>query len=379
MLTHNTNDSPGQELGRKLLERSTISKPQPLVSVLTPVHNGEPFLRECIESVLNQTYINWEYIIVNNCSTDRTLDIAQEYAAKDPRVRIHNNIAFLPQLRNFNHALGLVSPRGVYCKMVQADDWLFPECLERMVRMAEEHPSVGLVSSYRLQGTRVSGDGLAFSSKVVSGREVCRRQLKDELFVFGSPTTLLIRGDVVRSRQPFFKETMLHADTDACYEILREWDLGFVHQVLTFSRIDNESISSAVRNLHPHELDKFISLTTHGRTYLNPDEFDVIYRCSRRRYYQMLASQLFYPGARALYKYHRTGLKTVNYDLSLLRLASSILNELLDMALTPKSTATKQIKALKRLLRTCVRRWRSPQGAQSRIHAPSAEPKGISK
>src|SRR5262245_30217543 len=100
MLTHDTTDSPGRELGRKLLERSTNSKPQPLVSVLTPVHNEEPFLRECIESVLNQTYINWEYIIVNNCSTDRTLDIAQEYAAKDPRVRIHNNIAFLPQLRN---------------------------------------------------------------------------------------------------------------------------------------------------------------------------------------------------------------------------------------------------------------------------------------
>ena len=60
----------------------------PLVSVVTPVHNGEAFLRECIESVLAQTYSHWEYIIVDNCSTDRTLEIASEYAIKDTRIKI---------------------------------------------------------------------------------------------------------------------------------------------------------------------------------------------------------------------------------------------------------------------------------------------------
>ena len=51
---------------------------EPLVSVVTPVYNGEKYLEECIESVLNQTYKNWEYIILNNCSTDRTLEIAEQ-------------------------------------------------------------------------------------------------------------------------------------------------------------------------------------------------------------------------------------------------------------------------------------------------------------
>ena len=59
----------------------------PLVSVLTPVYNCEKYLRTCIESVLAQTYTNWEYVIVNNCSTDGTLAIAQEYAAADSRIR----------------------------------------------------------------------------------------------------------------------------------------------------------------------------------------------------------------------------------------------------------------------------------------------------
>ena len=59
---------------------------QPQVSVITPVYNGEEFLSECIQSVLSQTYQNWDYTIVNNRSTDRTLEIAQSYAARDPRI-----------------------------------------------------------------------------------------------------------------------------------------------------------------------------------------------------------------------------------------------------------------------------------------------------
>ena len=69
-----------------------ISNPNPpLVSVVTPVYNGETTLCECIESVLAQTYPNWNYVIVDNCSTDRTHDIAQEYAVKDARIRVHRN------------------------------------------------------------------------------------------------------------------------------------------------------------------------------------------------------------------------------------------------------------------------------------------------
>ena len=59
-----------------------------LISVVTPVYNGERYLRECIESVLTQSYTNWEYIIVNNASTDHTLAIIEEYARSESRIRI---------------------------------------------------------------------------------------------------------------------------------------------------------------------------------------------------------------------------------------------------------------------------------------------------
>ena len=65
------------------------------VSFLTPVYNGAKFLRTCVDSVLRQTHNNWEYIIVNNCSSDNTLEIAKEYAARDPRIHVYSNERFV--------------------------------------------------------------------------------------------------------------------------------------------------------------------------------------------------------------------------------------------------------------------------------------------
>src|SRR6185436_19570783 len=90
----------------------------PLVSVVTPVYNGEDHLEECIESVLRQTYTNWNYTIVNNCSKDRTLQIAEQYAARDPRIRVHTNTTFARVIENFNNAFRQVSPDSTYCKVV---------------------------------------------------------------------------------------------------------------------------------------------------------------------------------------------------------------------------------------------------------------------
>src|SRR5438046_10664249 len=94
---------------------------QPLVSILTPVYNGEAYLRECIESVLRQTYRNWEYIIVNNRSEDATLAIAEEYARRDPRIRIHTNSEFVSSLANNNIALPQLSHANSLCKLLHTD------------------------------------------------------------------------------------------------------------------------------------------------------------------------------------------------------------------------------------------------------------------
>ncbi len=214
----------------------------PLVSVLTPVYNGEEHLEECIRSVLGQTYDDWEYILVDNRSTDHTLAIAQKFAASDSRVRVLSETEFVDLYANHNRALRAINAVSRYCKFVQADDWMFPECLERMVGVAERHRSVGVVTAYALNGTRVQLDGLfPYWQEVMSGREALRRLISGpwQDWIVGGPSSVLLRADLVRQQHDFFDPAIWHADTDAAFRTLLSSDLGFVHQLLTFMRGDN--------------------------------------------------------------------------------------------------------------------------------------------
>jgi glycosyltransferase involved in cell wall biosynthesis len=247
----------------------------PLVSVVTPVYNGEKFLAACIESVLAQTYANLEYIIVNNCSTDLTPDIAEAYAAKDPRIRIHNNNAFVTALENHNNALKLISPDSRYVKFVQADDWIFPECLKQMVAIALRHPSIGLVSAYRLEGNRVTLDGLPYPSTFLPGAEICRRTLLTDLYVFGSPTSVLMRADLIRSRPALYDEAnfTLEADSAACFDLLQTSDFGFVHQVLTATHRHHEQLTTASMRLKTWSVTRIKILNRYGPVFLGASEY----------------------------------------------------------------------------------------------------------
>src|SRR3954470_22315609 len=158
---------------------------KPLVSVVTPFYNTEEYLSECIESVLAQTYENWEYVLVDNESTDGSAGIAQRYAAKDRRLRLVSNEKFLTQVENYNHALRQISPHSKYCKLVQADDWIYPNCLSEMVEAAEASGRVSLVGAYSFyellppDGDRpyIGGIGLRYTDRVIPGKQVLRDYL----------------------------------------------------------------------------------------------------------------------------------------------------------------------------------------------------------
>ncbi len=316
------------------------SKQAPLVSVVTPVYNGESYLRECIESVLAQTYDNWDYTVVNNCSTDRTLEIAQEYAARDARIRIHNNETNVRVQNSYNIALRQISPVSKYCKVVAADDWLFPECLEKMVRLAEEHPSVAIIQAYHLAGNKVTGDGLPYPSTVVPGRDACRIWLlPGSPSIFGAPTNLMYRSDIVRSRHSFYNESNLHADSEVCLEFLEHHDYGFVHQVLMFQRVREGSLSAYSEDVTTYFPRRLYDLLTYGPKYLTEKELEENIREHLKVYYHFLGWQVFKGRDRKFWSLHRGKLASLAHPLSNARLTANAFLYLLDVVLNPKRTA----------------------------------------
>lgn len=89
---------------------------QPLVSVITPFYNTAPYLAQCIESVLAQSDTQFEYIVVDNCNTDGSYEIAEKYARQDPRIRPFRRSQLPPQLRNYNDALTKISDAASIAK-----------------------------------------------------------------------------------------------------------------------------------------------------------------------------------------------------------------------------------------------------------------------
>lgn len=323
------------------------SKPQPLVSIVTPVYNGESYLRECIDSILAQTYDNWDYTIVNNCSSDRTLEIAHEYAAQDSRIRVCNNMSFVRVIANYNIALRQSSPDSKYCKVVAADDWLFPDCLERMVRLAEEHPSVAIVGAYWLQGTKVAPDSLPYPSIVVSGREVCRRWLlQGGANPFGAPTAVLYRSDIARCRHAFYNESNIHADAEVCLEFLEHHDFGFEHQVLTFSRVRENSLTSVSAGLETYLPRKLYDIVTYGPKYLSEEELTPRVRAYLEDYYRYLAQNVFEGRGPEFWRLHRTKLAQSGYPLSATRVAGHVVTRLLALSLNPKRLVEAVVRRL---------------------------------
>jgi glycosyltransferase involved in cell wall biosynthesis len=295
-----------------------IGSNTPLVSILTPFYNTEAYLEECITSVLCQTYTNWVYVLVNNCSTDKSVEIAARYANKYPdKIRLHHNTGFLSQVQNYNAALRAISCESKYCKVVQADDWLFPDCIQMMVDVAEAHPRVGIVAAYELEGEEVRLDGLPYPSPEVSGRDASRLYFLRNKYLFGTPTSLLLRSDLVRSRDPFYDERYWpFEDGHACFDLLKTCNFGFVHQVLTFSRRDNESTISKLRFFGLELFLHFSMLVAHGRDYLTEEEYCRCLTRVERDYFGYLSKNACaFHHEKAFWEFHRKGMASVNYPL----------------------------------------------------------------
>jgi glycosyltransferase involved in cell wall biosynthesis len=289
---------------------------------VTPFYNTAKYLAECIESVLRQTYQNWEYVLVDNCSTDGSSEVAQSYVSRFPgKLRLVHTESFLSQVQNYNFALSQISPNAKYCKMVQADDWLFPDCVRSMIEVAEAHPTVGIVSAYQLEGEHVALGGLPYPSPEVSGRETCRLYFLKKRYLFGTPTSLLLRSELIRSRHSFYDERYApFEDGHVCFDILKTWNFGFVHQVLTYTRVDDQSFVAQARAAGLLHFFRFSAVIAHGRDCLSEEEYKRCLKDAERPYFLHLARCALRGSDQAFWELHRDKLASVNYPFNRRRL-----------------------------------------------------------
>jgi glycosyltransferase involved in cell wall biosynthesis len=309
-------------------------KSNPFISIVTPVYNCEKYLAECIESVIAQTYDNWEYVIVNNCSTDKTLEITESYAQKDNRIRVHNNEEFLNLMQNWNHAMRQISNESKYCKVVHADDWIFPECIKKMVEVAEKYPSIGIVGAYRLDENQVNLDGLPYPDDFFPGKEIGRQSLLGGPYLFGSPTSILIRSDVIRNLKKFYNEDNIHADQEVCFEILQHFDFGFVHQILTFTRRHNETNTTFTNRFKTYRLGHLTVLKKYGPKVFTKEEYEQRLNKMLKNYYRFLARSVFEFQGKEFWEYHLKALNKIGLSIKPLKLLKAVLIQALDLVTT---------------------------------------------
>lgn len=119
------------------------SEKVPKVSIIMPVYNGEKYLEEAIQSILLQTFQDWELWLVNDCSTDSSLKIMEKYARKNDKIQIITNPENYQLPRSLN--IGFRHARGTYLTWTSDDNFYQPDAVEVMVRELENHPDCGLV------------------------------------------------------------------------------------------------------------------------------------------------------------------------------------------------------------------------------------------
>ena len=116
-----------------------------LVSIIMGAYNEEKTIAKCIDSILAQTYKNWEFIICDDCSTDRTNEIVSEYAEKDSRIKLIKNKTNSKLATSLNNCLTVA--KGEYVARIDADDIALPERLEKQVEFLNQHYEFAVVGS----------------------------------------------------------------------------------------------------------------------------------------------------------------------------------------------------------------------------------------
>lgn len=272
----------------------------PLVVIITPVYNGGDLLRGCIDSVLAQTYSSWRLIIVDNASSDESVRIATEAAERDGRIRLERQVEHLGMLENWNRAMSYAPDEAVYVKQLNVDDRLRPDCLRRLVEVAQSHPGVGVVSAYFRYGAIHLPQHEHRKVQIVRGRDAVVEVFHGGPSYLAHPSALLLRRAAAAVWPGLFDATgfppgyllsppLAQADKEAYFEIMEHFDLAFVPEVLADIGSGNSSATGFAARVGAWHVGRIETILRHGDRFLDSAERRRAIRNAARKYLRSLA------------------------------------------------------------------------------------------
>lgn len=278
----------------------------PLVSVCIPTYNQEKFIVDALESVLSQSYQNIEIIVVDDCSTDGTLEKLKSLCGSHEKLLLYTNKPNIGMVKNWNKCLGL--SKGKYVKFVFGDDILAsPDAIESMVQRLEADKEIVLVasarkiidSSNRLQSIISSFQNLSLAD----GRGVIKQCLHEITRVhnpIGEPTSVMFRSDV--AKRGFDVKYNQLVDIEMWFHLLEQGGFAYIDRPLcAFRQHDEQQTRKNISNLGFID-DMMLLLDSYlGKPYSGMGKLDIEFL----KYYQLYK----------LLKHARQG----KYDLSLVQ------------------------------------------------------------
>ena len=207
-----------------------------LISIVLPVYNGEKHLAQSIESVINQTYSNWELIVVNDCSTDKTKEIVEKYLEKDNRIKLINNTINLKLPNSLN--VGFDNAKGEYYTWTSDDNLYKPNALEYMLKVLKQKQEIALISC---QFDVIDEDGMY---KEPSSNWFKTRTLRELLDINNIGACFMYRASVAKKVGKYDPDTFLAEDYDYWFRIAYWGDVYYSEENLYKYRTHKKSLST---------------------------------------------------------------------------------------------------------------------------------------
>lgn len=244
----------------------------PAISVLMTVFNAEAYLADSIETIQRQTFKDWEFIIVDDASTDHSVTIAESYAEKDPRIKIIRNAINKGQTHCLNQ--GLVEARAIWIARQDADDLSHPERFEKQWQRIQQEPGLALLGT--------SGVLIDRSGKVIGLLDV---PLTQELITWSvaikNPflhTAVMFRTEIARSLGGYDEHYQIAQDYDLWTRMIRQYRVANLSERLVGYRHLESSLSKSGKNKafqEAHGISQREEQNSFGRKLL-PDERSLI-------------------------------------------------------------------------------------------------------